>query len=386
MTGGARVMTYAQIRQVLPRRSALTLSAACKVSVCHDVNFSCALADMSVVYPKNQARTMKFYVMAKSYNSYGGHTTLSPIGDFLLQGASDFGDAITEITVTLHFSDSGPPKKSLEQLFERHLIHRATLPKVTFQRAKKKVEIAIASDVMDGRDWKPSPRLSLPLFERGVAEVVESLSLLRRRVKSSDAFDLARFVSHCESALWRIPGSEEDLQDFAAEIKAADQARRDAMSPWEKLDIDWDDYHPCARQILDEPFYWDCTDDFSPNGNDTGADLLEAYRDWLKSHRSGQPLRFLEGLAKRWGYSGVDGMDENVLDEASIALAFADIKLRGECDGDARRIAMISVVRQRTLAEGSPEWPHRGERLKTLDAIERKLQQTEDKPSANLSP
>lgn len=293
--------------------------------------------------------------MAKSYNCYGGHTTLSPIGDFLLLGAPHFGDAITEITVTLHFSHAGPPKKTLEQLFERHLVHRATLPKVTYRRAKKKVEIGIASEVMDGSNWHPSPRLSLPLFERGVTEVVGSLSLLRRRVKSSDAFDLAGFLSHCENALRRIPRSEDDLQDLAAGIKAAGEARRDAMSPWEKLDIDWDDYHPCAREILDDPFYWDCTDDFSPNGNDTGADLLEAYRDWLETHKNGQPLRFLEDLAKRWGYSGVDGMDENLLDEASIALAFADIKLRGECDGDARRIAMISVVRQRTLAEGATE-------------------------------
>ena len=77
--------------------------------------------------------------MAKSYNCYGGHTTLSPIGDFLLMGAGDFGDAIRELTVTLHFPDSGPAKKTLEQLLERHNSYRSTLPKITYRKAKGKV-------------------------------------------------------------------------------------------------------------------------------------------------------------------------------------------------------------------------------------------------------
>jgi hypothetical protein len=64
------------------------------------------------VIQKNR-RTMEFYVMAKSYNCYGGHTTLSPIGQFLLRNAPDFGDAIKEITVTLHFACTGPAKKTL---------------------------------------------------------------------------------------------------------------------------------------------------------------------------------------------------------------------------------------------------------------------------------
>ena len=59
---------------------------------------------------------MEFYVMAKSYNLYGAHTTLTPIANFLLMGAVDFGDAVKELTVTLYFRDSGPPKKNLQQL------------------------------------------------------------------------------------------------------------------------------------------------------------------------------------------------------------------------------------------------------------------------------
>jgi uncharacterized protein YfeS len=197
---------------------------------------------------------------------------------------------------------------------------------------------------------------------------------MRKRLGPTDSFDLNAFLSQCESARQRIPVSEDTLQELAAELKAADQAKRAAMSPWEKLGLDWEDFHPRAREILDDPFFWDCTDDFSPNGNDTGADLLEGYLDWLKSHKDGQPIRFLERLSNQWGYQGIEGMDEDVRDEAAIGLAFADIKLRGVCDEQARALAMKSINRQRTQAESSSGWAHRDERLKTLEKIERKLQ------------
>lgn len=316
--------------------------------------------------------------MAKSYNCYGGHTTLSPIGDFLLRDAPDLGDAIAEIAVTLHFPLSGPPKKTLEDLLKRYANYRATLPKITYRRDKRKVEINVASELMDGRDWEPSSRLSLPLFKRGVDEVIQALVLMRKRLKSTDSFDLDAFLAHCEAARGRIPGSEDALQDLAAELKAADQAKRDTMSPWEKLGIDWEDFHPQARDVLDDPFFWECTNDFSPNGNDTGADLLEAYRDWLKKHRDGQPIRFLERLAKQWGYAGIAGMDEYVRNEAAIALAFADIKLRGLCDEEAQRLALKSIERQRTEAVTSSSWPHREKRLRALEKIENKLRQTDN--------
>lgn len=311
--------------------------------------------------------------MAKSYNCYGGHTTLSPVGQFLLQDAPEFGDAIKEITVTLNFPSSGSAQETLEQLLDRHNSHRATLPKITYRRAKGQVEIELASDFMDGRDWKPSPRLSLPLFARGVDEVIHALSLMGKRLKRTDSFDFDAFLCHCESSRNRIPNSEDALQDIAAYLKAADQAKREAMSPWEKLGIDAEDFHPQAREILDDPFFWECADDFSPNGNDTGADLLEAYRDWLKQHKDGQPIEFLERLAQQWGYSGIDGMDYEVRDESAIALAFAELKLRAICDQEVRELALTAIDRQRAQAQAATDWSLRSERLRSLDIIESKL-------------
>lgn len=271
--------------------------------------------------------------MTKSYNRYGYHTTLSPLGLFLIQDAPGFGEAIVEITATLHFPCSGPALSTLESLLDSYNSLRATLPKVTFRRAKKKIAIDVASDLMDARDWKPAPRLSLPLFERGLDEVLEALPLIKRRLKISDAFDL------------------DALQELAAHLKAAEDAKRQLMSPWEKLDIDWSDFHPAARNILDDPFFWEVTNFLSPNGNDTGADLLESYRGWISSRKDGQALEFLESLAIQWGYASTQLMNDELRNEAVIGLAFADLKLRGKCDDEVRQFALDCLRRQRTRTE-----------------------------------
>ena len=318
---------------------------------------------------------MEFYLMAKTYNSYGAHPTLSPIPQFLLQGAPDFGDGIKELTLTFHFATSGPAKKTLESIYEAHHRNRSSLPKIVFRRSKRKMTIDVASDLMDGRDWKRTPRLSLPLFVRAMDEVIAALTLMKSRLKSSDGFDVASFLAVCAASKSRIPSSEDDLQVLAEELESVRHRELDAMSPWEKLGIDWEDYHPLARAALDDPFFWESANDFAPHGNDTGADLLVDYRAWLRRNRDGSPMAFLEALVKRWGYSGLSEMDEHVRDEAAIALAFAEMKLRGSCDRRARDMAIKAVERQRALAQASSGWPHRDERLRTLGMIESKLRE-----------
>lgn len=193
-------------------------------------------------------------------------------------------------------------------------------------------------------------------------------------MKAQDAFDLQAFLSHCEAARMRIPLSEATLEELIGGLRAAYQARREALSPWDKLGIDWDDFHPRAREILDDPFFWDCSNDFSPNGNDTGADLLENYRDWRRTHATASPIRFLEDLSIQWGYSSMGSMDEETRDEAIIALAFADIKLRSVCDKQVRELALEAVGRQRSHAENSDGWAYKDERLNALKKIGQKLQ------------
>jgi len=319
---------------------------------------------------------MEFDLMARAYDTYGGLPVFSLVPDFLLEGSKGFGDGIRELTLTLHFATRGPARKTLERIYENFHRNRLTLPGVVFRRKRGQMAIDVSSDLIDGRDWKTSLKLSLPLFAATVAETVEALHLMKKRVKASDAFDLQAFLSHCEAARDRIPHSQNALEERAERLRTAREQKVRAMSPWERLGIDWDDFHPAARDVLDDPFFWESANDFSPNGNDTGADLLSAYRDWLRSKRGRGPLSFLQGLAKQWGYPGFREMDEEVKDESAIGLAFAELKLRGSCDEQVRRLALEAVTTQRKQAEEATTWPHREERLGTLKAIEAKLQTT----------
>lgn len=84
-------------------------------------------------------------------------------------------------------------------------------------------------------------------------EVAEVLLLLRERIKPTDDFDVERFLADASEVLaTRIETAEEweKVGQAAVEKRLAIQATK---SPWELLEIEWDQFHPKARDILDEP-------------------------------------------------------------------------------------------------------------------------------------
>ncbi len=318
---------------------------------------------------------MQLYVMARTYNTYGGHSTLSLVSDFLLWDAGSFGSAVSELTVTFHFPHSGPPRITLEEMYADFHANRLSLPKVVFRRKRGQAEIDIASELMDGKDCERARGLSLPLFKAAVTETIAALALLQRRLTARDDFNLEAFLAYCREAESRLPLTTEEFATFAEECKRRQAARYAALPPWEALGIDWRDFHPDARKILDDPFYWECSNDFAPHGNDTGADLLMDYRKWLRRNPSGDPIMFYQRLIRQWGFAEElsSDFDHTVMDEAAIALAFAEFKLRADCRPAVAELARAAIERQRQQAIEAIDWPHRGERLKSLDMLETKL-------------
>jgi len=330
---------------------------------------------------------MKFFVNACTYNSFGEADTLSLIPEFLLAGANDFGPAITELTVTFHFPTSGRPRRSLKQDYASFNKQRLTLPKVVFRRNRGQAAIDIASELVDGKDMEKffeevcrhpeglRPRLSGRLFAAGIAEINGALTLLRQRLTAKDDFHLEAFLAHCRQAQARLPATVKELTALVKRLEKRELQRREALSPWEKLDIDWRDFHPDAREFLDEPFYWESDNDFAPHGNDTGADLLFSYRGWLKRDPAGNPIAFYERLLRRWGFRADPTREQgrHVHDEAAVALAFAELKLRGKCRPAVAALAQAAMQRQRQEALAAVQWPHRAERLRSLELLEAKL-------------
>jgi uncharacterized protein YfeS len=314
---------------------------------------------------------LDFYVMIRTYHVYGGHRTLSLIGDFLLVDAPAFGAAVRDLTITFHFSTPGPPKYSLDDAFKNFHANLLKLPKVVFRRNREKMDIQVASDLVDGHEFERFRGLSLSLFKRGVAETVSAIHLMAPKLTSNDDFDVDALINHCERRQQRIPENVEALEALEVELKQKKAAARAAMSPWERLGIDWRDYHPDAPRILDDPFFWRGADDFAPHGNDTGADLLSDYKDWIAAEGGGDPLEFFTSLVKRWGFpkGADDPIFQTAFDEAAVALAFAELKLKARCDPRVASLAMEAIGRQRGRALSA----NGTEQLERLDLIESKL-------------
>jgi uncharacterized protein YfeS len=331
---------------------------------------------------KSMNSALQIHLLTKTYNVYGGHPTLSLIPDFLLIDAPHCGTALTEIEMVLHFHTSSPPRKTLEGLYASFHANRLLLPTVMFQRAREKAKVEVASTLIDGADWKARRNLSLALFRDGAQETITALALLQPKLKPKDDFRLEDLLAHCRTRLLNLPRTDAELTAVEVKVLKSRALLRAAMSPWDRLGLDWRDFHPAARTVLDDPFYWEGANDFSPHGNDTGADLLDGYRSWLTQHPSDDPIVFFNGLVRRWGFdpNSADTTVHQVVDDAAIALAFAELKLRAHCRPSAITPALRAIARQRQYAMSAQDWPHRRERLERLAMIESKLRQNGEQP------
>ena len=131
-----------------------------------------------------------------------------------------------------------------------------------------------------------------------------------------------------------------------------------------------DTSHPRFVAVTEEDFWYDCTDDFSPFGNDAGSDTLSSLEEWLTEHGAEANVADFvrEMLSEQWD------MDENYLtivnaddirqlygsqhqnfndsqDQAVIAAALGQFKTAGETGVEIREMAMQAFQRQRIIAE-----------------------------------
>ncbi len=130
------------------------------------------------------------------------------------------------------------------------------------------------------------------------------------------------------------------------------------------LDDEWElspeNAHENARRLLKADFYWDVTDEDSPFGNDTGWDVLESWRAWIR--HSDEEEDFLEEIFDEWEVDRElvesipdeelsDALEENehdilVHDDVVIALAFAQLVLEGQAERATAAAATRALQRQ----------------------------------------
>lgn len=305
---------------------------------------------------------MKIYFFSRCYNQYGSSNIYSPIGHLLELRLGDYGEAIGIFSFLAYLrSATYNPLPTLEPLFEKHHKYLETLPRIIFRRKQRTVKIEFESKVQTAED-EASRRVSIETINAAMLEFKTILPLLEKRLKKSDDFDYSRFISDANRLLSQGVASEKEIKDIEAQTKEKRQAERATKSPWELLEIDWSKFHAKAKEILDDTFFWENANDFAPHGNDTGHDLLVDYCKWAKRNPQAAPMTFLHRLFSGWGIVPIDwnltdegevrklmetkGTEFFVSNQAIVALAFAALKVKGECPEEVSDMALKALQRE----------------------------------------
>ena len=130
--------------------------------------------------------------------------------------------------------------------------------------------------------------------------------------------------------------------------------------------------HPRFVAVAREDFWYDCADDFSPFGNDTGNDTLRYLEEWLTEYGADANVAdfVLNLLHEQWGldkdYVNIvdagtisqlhysDSLHINdVQDQAIIAAALGQFKITGEVGDGIRELAMFAFRRQFAIAKAA---------------------------------
>lgn len=155
---------------------------------------------------------------------WGGYYPVSLVGNIMLDGAPDFGSALTKIEIDLFPYQT--PQGTFSVKIREYNDFREKLPEIRFRRAAGAVLIRAASELNVPRLRTRHKSTAVPLFRQACEEVVVALETLRQRLQPSDDFDLDGFLAFCRGAFDRIPSSQAELDALG---EAAEKRRRRAL-------------------------------------------------------------------------------------------------------------------------------------------------------------
>ena len=148
------------------------------------------------------------------------------------------------------------------------------------------------------------------------------------------------------------------------------------------------DFHPRAKEILANEIFWNSTDEYTPVGNDTGADVLGLYRQWRVDNPASDRSQFFANILSQWELVPLHGIPTNDLaerlnqshyeiltwDDTVIAWAVSQIACDGNLDARIAELADIAIKRQSQDSVISFRgWTSATERLSVLNVVRETL-------------
>ncbi|QNH62878.1 hypothetical protein [Hymenobacter sediminicola] len=129
--------------------------------------------------------------------------------------------------------------------------------------------------------------------------------------------------------------------------------------------------HPDFTAVVKEEFYFDCVDDFSPFGNDDGADALLSLTEWYQETKGRDKIiNWLFQTIDEYGFayqskwaSGLTGAEEirkleeedpsfiGCMDRTIIGVGFGQCKITGSINAELKQLVKTAIVRQKMIHE-----------------------------------
>lgn len=293
--------------------------------------------------------------------SWYGASSVTAIGDLLELEPLDFGPALTEIDLTIHYplrpgllqrkGWAKPPPKPKENLRRVH-------------RKKAKLDIRWISlrrsckNAFSFLKESNTPQA----FALDFDDLVDALTYGTGTLKPSDEFDREGFLSFIQHQRQLDRGTPADIRQALEYANDLAKQRWEARDAWDKLSVDWDDMHPNARAILDDPQDWSNSHDFSPHGNDTGADI---FADW-SVYTNLTPEQAAQEIG--WGsdFDLTNALCWKDWIEINLALAFGHIKKRGTCPQTLANSVLDALRQDLSRAKTLSNWEHQSEYVACL--------------------
>ncbi len=316
---------------------------------------------------------MKLDLPIHTYDSYGGAVEFAPVMALVELCSEDFGSALQEIELCLVFrcSDSYQPQDSdfRDTFNEFHNEYCARLPERRFLRKKARLTLKALAEFATAEETHRLTTTFILEWQHAVLDLlIGELKACRRKFKATDDFRLDDFITWLQAQHQNLPRTQEEAKALDAELRRKQLVESAQMSDWEQLGLDWEDYHPNAREVVTDPRLWSLGHEFAPNGNDDGADILGIFREQKSRWKRGGGKAFYNNLAEGWGFSietsPADTIEYDMYRRAAVALPFVFLKLFAECPNWLAYKAISVIDGYKSYLETHDlDWDHRDECL-----------------------
>ena len=306
---------------------------------------------------------LEFLISSTTNRSYGGGPA-SFVGSLLDAENADFGAGIDLIELDLHHPGRVSKRCVLEAARKTGMpaVFHEFDPlvgdlSVRFEKKKKRLKITFIAKHTEPDQAFGCFRneITRDLFFLGFDDVILAMEWgLQKRVRKSDGFDVHACLDWLRSMRQIEFPSDVALRTALQKARSVYEARQAVKDPWDQLDLDWDAFHPDARFLLDDPGDWSNTDDFSPHGNDTGADIFAEWADYDRVEISEAARIF-----------GIPPYEDDQPDylwktwvELHLALAFGHIKMSGTCPSEIAEATRDVLAQEFALNKKRRDWAH----------------------------